>query len=79
VLVYAYLGQLAQLMVSNDAWELFRAPFKDKRHLEDIVKAIAPVRNDRAHFRQVPAKELQRCQIACDDLLALVSGCDVAS
>jgi hypothetical protein len=73
VLAYAYLGQLAQLMLASESWELFRAPFKDKRHLEEMIAAITPVRNDRAHFRQVPAKELQRCQIACDDLLALLS------
>ena len=71
-LAYAYLGQLSQLMLANDAWDMFRAHFKDKRQLEDIVKSITPVRNDRAHFRQVPVRELQRCQIACDDLLALV-------
>ena len=60
-------------MLASESWELFRAPFKDKRHLEEMIAAITPVRNDRAHFRQVPAKELQRCQIACDDLLALLS------
>ncbi|MGO9833386.1 MAG: hypothetical protein ACLP1X_04155 [Polyangiaceae bacterium] len=46
VLAYAYLAQLSQLMLANDAWGLVRARFKDKRQLEDIVKAIATGRDE---------------------------------
>ena len=74
ILDYTYLTQLSQLMTAGDAWELFRARFRDKRQLEDLVKAITPVRNDRAHFRPVPLIELRRCQIACEDLLTLIAG-----
>jgi len=73
VLDYTYLGQLTQLMMCGEAWEAFRGFFKDKRQLEDIVKGITAVRNDRAHFRAVPTRELERCKLACEDLLALVA------
>jgi hypothetical protein len=44
VLDYCYLGQLVQLMAAGPAWELFREMFRDKRQLEDLVKAVTPVR-----------------------------------
>lgn len=70
---YCYLGQLGQLMVAGPAWKLFQAAFRDKRELEDLLKAVIPVRNDLAHFRRVPAKELHRCRVAADDLLVLTA------
>lgn len=72
LLDYCYLGQLGQLMMSNAAWKLFMAAFRDRRELEDLLKAIVPVRNDLAHFRRVPAIELDRCRIAANDLLGKV-------
>lgn len=72
MLDYCYLGQLSQLMLHESAWELFRDMFQDRRHLEDLFRAITPVRNDHAHFRTVPSKELQRCKVAADDLLQLI-------
>src|SRR5262249_48256872 len=68
VLDFAYLGQLSQLMIANEAWELFKSSFRDKRQLEDLCRAIVPVRNDRAHFRSVPDQELPRCRVATTDL-----------
>jgi hypothetical protein len=72
LLDYFYLGQLLNFMLLNIAWDMFTHMFRDKRALEDIRKAIAPVRNDIAHFRNVPPKELERCRIACDDLLVIL-------
>jgi hypothetical protein len=66
-----YLGQLGDLIVCNQAWSLFKHLFRDKRHLQDLMAAINPVRNDQAHFAKVPPKELTRCGIACDDLLVI--------
>ncbi|WP_447982607.1 AAA family ATPase [Achromobacter kerstersii] len=66
-----YIGDLQALIISNLAWANFKTRFRDKREFEDIIKAIAPVRNDRAHFSVVPEKELERCRIACDDLIVL--------
>jgi energy-coupling factor transporter ATP-binding protein EcfA2 len=72
ILDFAYLGQLGQLMLWGPAWDMFRHLFRDKRDLEDLLKGISPVRNDMAHFRNVPDKELARCRVASDDLLAVL-------
>lgn len=74
-----YIGDLQALILNNVAWGNFKSSFRDKRELEDIIKAIAPVRNDRAHFSNVPEKELERCRIACDDLIVLFERMDDAS
>ena len=68
ILDFLYLGQLSELIKSNDAWALFGEAFRDKRQLEDLISAIIPVRNDAAHFRSVPKNELDRCRIAVSDL-----------
>jgi hypothetical protein len=73
VLQFAYLGQLAQLMIANEAWEMFKPMFRDKRELEDLVRKITPVRNDTAHFRAVPLQHLRSCQVACEELKTLLS------
>jgi hypothetical protein len=70
ILDFCYLGQLIQLMVAGPAWQLFRTAFDDKRQLEDLAKAIIPVRNDAAHFRSVPELELLRSRVAVSDLVA---------
>lgn len=67
-----YLGQLVQLIVYRDAWDLFKHLFRDKRQLEDILADVSPVRNDHAHFRRLPPRELLRCQLRCEDLLYLI-------
>ena len=67
-----YFAQLITLMVNRQAWSLFSKMFRDKRQLEDFSSAITPVRNDKAHFSRVPLKELDRCRIACDDLLVII-------
>lgn len=67
-----YFGHLKDLMIHGQGWPHFKHMFRDKRELEDKVSAITPVRNDRAHFSDVPAKELDRCRIACDDLSVIV-------
>jgi len=69
---FAYLGQLAQMIVNRDAWDLFKHLFRDKRQLEDLVADITPVRNDHAHFRRVPERELLRCRLRCEDLLYML-------
>jgi hypothetical protein len=76
VLQYTYLGQLVQLMVTNEAWALFKALFRDRRELEDLVRKISAVRNDAAHFRAVPTSQLRSCQVACDELNALLAADD---
>ena len=72
LLDYLYLGQLIRLMQSDDIWAEFKPFFKDKNQLQQALGTISRVRNDRAHFRPVPDKELQRCVLACDDLLTMI-------
>lgn len=76
ILDFCYLGQLVQLMISSGSWDLFKAAFTDKRELQDLAKAISPVRNDSAHFRSVPELELLRCQVAVSDLTARLRALD---
>lgn len=73
LLDYCYLGQLGLLMVANSAWAMFQEAFRDKRQLDDLLKAIIPVRNDLAHFRRVPAIELDRCRLAANDLMGALA------
>ncbi len=65
---YLYLGDLVRL-IHGPAWDQFKPVFGEKAVLDGLLRNISPVRNDRAHFRPVPEKELQRCAIACDDIL----------
>ena len=67
-----YLGQLGALVESNQAWEMFRRVFGDKQEFGRRLRDIYPVRNDIAHFAPMPTKELQRCGIACDDIVVMV-------
>ena len=67
-----YLGQLGALMENNQAWDLFKSLFRDKREFGRMLRDIFPVRNDIAHFVTVPPKELQRCGITCDDMLVIL-------
>jgi len=72
VLDYMYLRQLVDLLVANDVWEAFKPAFKEKQRPVALVECITAVRNDLAHFRSVAPLELDRCRIACTDLLNLL-------
>jgi hypothetical protein len=74
LLDYFYLAQLITVLLSNDIWVDVKPLFKEKEQLQRTVASISKVRNDRAHFRGVPEKELQRCVLACDDLLTVIRG-----
>ena len=64
---YVYLGQLVDL--DSKEWPLFRAVFGEKRFLADKIKDIARVRNDEAHFRNIPQVEKMRAYVACAGIL----------
>jgi hypothetical protein len=64
-----YLGQLIQLVIWNKAWGLFEPHLPKKKVLNRWAREVTPVRNDTAHFRDVPEKELYRCWIVCDDFI----------
>jgi len=71
MLQFVYLGQVVQLMVVNEAWDMIE--------LEDLIRKISPVRNDAAHFRIVPIKQLRSCQAACEELKTLLSANGLAA
>ena len=64
---YVYIGQLVDFV--SKEWLLFRPVFGEKRFLADKVKDIASVRNDEAHFRNIPQVEKMRAYVACADIL----------
>jgi hypothetical protein len=72
VLDFAYLGQLGILITWKQSWDMFAPMFRDKRELEDMIREIGVVRTERAHFRTVPQRELARCKLRCQDLLAVL-------
>jgi hypothetical protein len=72
ILNFAYIGQLKILMFDGTIWPTFKPKFTDKRQLEEMIADIAPVRNEQAHFRKIPERELQRCRLTCEDLLAIL-------
>lgn len=67
-----YLGQLGQLMTWKDAWPAFSHLAQDKREIELLLAPINAVRTDKAHFYQVPIRELTRCKLHCEDLIGLI-------
>ncbi len=72
MLDFITLGQLEQLMVATEAWGLFSGAFMGRPEFDGLLSAIRPVRNDKAHFRRVPERELLRCKLACGDFLVLL-------
>lgn len=76
VLDHLYLAQLPALLFANDAWSETRRRLGGRddvrRKLQESVDAIAPVRNEIAHVREVDRTALLRASVACDDLLAMV-------
>ncbi len=64
---YVHIGQLIDLV--SKEWMLFRLVFGEKRFLADKIKDIASVRNDEAHFRNIPQVEKMRAYVACADIL----------
>ncbi len=67
---YLYLQQLVELI--SREWALFKSVFGEKSFLMNKVKDIAGVRNDEAHFRNIPQVERMRAYVACSDILAKV-------
>lgn len=67
-----YLGQLGQLMMWKEAWAAFSHLAQDKRELEIMLAPINAVRTDKAHFYNVPVRELARCKLHCEDLIFLI-------
>lgn len=77
VVDYLYLGQLPKLLFLPESWQRARASVATdapdvKAKLQSAIDTIAPVRNEIAHVREVSAERLQRANLACSDVLALL-------
>ncbi|WP_236208342.1 hypothetical protein [Pseudomonas tohonis] len=67
-----YLGQLSQLICNKEAWPHFSSAFKDTQETQRLISTINAVRTDKAHFYTVPERELSRCRLHCEDILAII-------
>jgi len=74
---YLYLGQLPNLLFAQDVWQDARAHFTGaqdiKQRLQTAISQIAPVRNEIAHIREVEPDRLVRANLACTDVLGMLS------
>ena len=69
LLDYVYIGDLLKLIVGPD-WALFRETFKlEKKRVDHACSAIAPARNELAHHRKLPDRDLMRVYVEASDLL----------
>ena len=75
---YLYLGQLLPLLTHRSVSDVVGRTFlwskETKGHLNDAVSAIAPVRNDIAHVREVDRERLMRATLAAADIKKAVAG-----
>lgn len=77
VVDYLYLAQLPGLLFKPDVWQCARTSFggdsEAKRKLQIAIDQITPVRNEIAHVREVAPEKLQRANLACADILAMLA------
>lgn len=77
VVDYLYLAQLPRLLFKPDIWQDARSNFggdsEAKRKLQIAIDHITPVRNEIAHVREVAPEKLQRANLACADILAMLA------
>ncbi|WP_394833747.1 DUF262 domain-containing protein [Pendulispora rubella] len=76
VVDYLYLAQLPPLLFNNEVWQDARARLgatqDAKQRLQFAIDQIVPVRNEIAHVREIPADRLQKANVACGDVLAML-------
>ncbi len=76
VVDYLYLSQLPVLLFASEIWQDARAHFGGREDAKQRVNAamqiIMPVRNEIAHVREILPERLQKANIACSDVLAMV-------
>jgi hypothetical protein len=77
VVDYLYLAQLPPLLFANEAWQRARerlgAASDTKQRLQTAIAQITPVRNEIAHVREVSQDRLQRANLACGDVLRMLT------
>jgi hypothetical protein len=77
VVDYLYLGQIPQLLFSEQTQQVAREVLGGapdlKQKLNVAISQIAPVRNEIAHIREVGTDRLLRAKLACSDIMNLVT------
>lgn len=77
LLDYLYLAQLPPLLF-GEVWQDARLKFGGlpdaKQRLQSAIQQIGPVRNEIAHVREVSQDRLQKANVACGDVLGMLSG-----
>jgi len=76
VIDYLYLAQLPVLLFASDVWEgvkpRLNIAVNAKQRLETAIQQIVSVRNEIAHVREVSTERLQKANVACNDVLAML-------
>jgi hypothetical protein len=76
VVDYLYIAQLPPLLFANDVWgdAKKRLGNRDdsKQQLSSAIGHITQVRNEIAHVREVSPDRLQKANVACGDVLAML-------
>ena len=62
-----------EIITEKDNWNtIFREVFGDENMLRTKFKELKPIRDARAHSRDVSASQMQRLQLYSDDLIGLI-------
>ena len=75
IIDYLYLGQLSSLLFHSEVWNDVRGRLGGsdaKQKLQSAIDAIAPVRNEIAHVREVDRDRLLRAEVACRDVQGML-------
>jgi hypothetical protein len=73
LLDFVYISDLLKVVCGPD-WHLFRTAFNsDKSKIDYATKIIAPARNELAHNREMPSRDLMRAYLEATDLLEIIS------
>lgn len=76
VIDYLYLAQLPALLFASEVWADVKPRLNvgtnPKQGLETAIQQIASVRNEIAHVREVSTERLQKANVACNDVLAMI-------
>ena len=68
----------ARAAVCGEVWQYVKSKLSEagdaKQRLQHALDAIAPVRNEIAHVREVAPERLLKATVACGDVLSLLSG-----
>jgi hypothetical protein len=71
---YTMLGQLADIMLSNDGWKVFEPIFKKKSWVEDRVTSLEIPRNVMAHMNPLMEKNIKGLEVRAQEWFDQIKG-----